>query len=98
MQHIFAMCLARRIEVTGDGPGAAPSDVDTYLYSGSKIGISWTNGDTKAQTEVSIDGGSTVHDIVAPRVDTYDTGLTSGVVPAVRHVLNGQYTAWVGQV
>lgn len=98
MQAILAMLALRYTTPELDGPDAAPSNVDTYLYSGTKIGISWTNGDDTAQTDVSIDGGSSVHTTVPARIAQYDTGLTSGVVPAVRHTKNGITTDWVGTV
>lgn len=100
MQAILAMLALRHSTPELDGPDAAPSNVNTYLYSSpaTKIGISWTNGDNTAQTDVSIDGGSSVYTTVPAGIAQYDTGLTSGVVPAVRHTKNGITTDWVGAV
>lgn len=94
MQAILAMLALRHSAPELDGPDAPPTNVNTYLYSGTKIGISWTNGDATAQTDVSIDGGSSVHTTVPAGIAQYDTGLTSGVNPAVRHTKNGITTDW----
>lgn len=93
MQAIMAMLMGSAVDEFGDPPSGPPSNVGTYLYGG-KIGIDWTNADPLAQTEVSIDGGATTAATVAPKANSWDSGETSGVDAACRHLRNGQYSSW----
>ena len=100
MQMLMAM-LMNAAEYVGSPIDGPPTNVAEYIYSGSKVGFTWTNGDSDAQVQVSIDGGSTVDRTFAAKTNDWPTGYTEtfwdaqGYVFAVRHV-DGIYTsAWV---
>jgi len=100
MQMLMAM-LINSAEYVGSPIAGPPTNVDTYIYSGSKIGFDWTIGDNDAQVQVSRDGGSTTYATYAARTANWDSGQTqvawdaAGYVFSVRHI-DGIYTsAWV---
>ena len=100
MRAIMAM-LFNAAEYTGSPIDGPPTDVGTYVHSGSKIGFDWTNGDSDAQVQVSRDSGSTIYATYAPKTNSWDSALTqaawdaAGYVFSVRHI-DGIYTsAWV---
>ena len=81
----------------GFGPSAAPSAVSRYLYNTTRIGVSWTNGDATAASNVY--RRATINDnwvLVASAVagaTSAETGFTSGFLFGVSHVKSGQETA-----
>ena len=100
MQMLMAM-LMNAAEYLGSPIAGPPTNVAEYIYAGTKVGFTWTNGDTDAQVQVSIDGGTTVAQTFAPKTNDWPTGYTEtvwdtqGYVFAVRHI-DGIYTsAWV---
>jgi hypothetical protein len=88
-----------------EGPSGAPSGGTWWYYSGTKVGATWTNGDATASTQVywkDISGGcpSVLPDdaefieTVSPGVVEVETEKTVGCSLFIRHVKNGQYSAW----
>jgi hypothetical protein len=77
-------------------PTASPSDVSRYLYAGTKIGVTWTNGDDTCDTRVyrRVSGAWTFVTEVGEGETTADTGFTSGTF-GVTHEKNGIETAIV---
>lgn len=79
------------------GPGAPPTNGLEYTYGGNKIGLSWTNGDPAAQTQIGYAGSGEptgVTDTVAAGATTYETGGMVSDGWWVRHLRNGQTSAW----
>lgn len=78
-------------------PTASPSNVARYTYAGSKIGVSWTNGDATAQTRVyrSTGGVWSLIGTAAAGETTWETGFTSGTLFGCSHFKNTVETAIV---
>lgn len=81
-------------------PTGDPTNVSTYTYGGSKIGVQWTNEDGAAQTQIgnSLDTmtePSSVFATVAPGVTSYETETTIECVWWVRHIRCGIVGSWV---
>lgn len=94
-------------ESGGGGPAGDPTGVQLYNYSGDKIGVQWTTGDSTSSTEIGYSDTSgaepsSVNARVGPGVETYETG-DSGTISVcvdcrhwwVRHKKNGQVGSWV---
>lgn len=80
----------------GLGPTGPPTGGAEFVYAGNKIGLQWTNGDPLAFTEI---GQSESEPTVAlyqvgPGETTYETGTTTSNEWWVRHLRNGQRSAW----
>lgn len=98
-----AACAAG-VGATGP-PSGSPSGGVTSLWGGDKISLDWTNGDSTASTQIyfkddasGCPSGSPADEeyinTVSPGVSTYDTSKTSACNFFLRHVKNGQYSAW----
>jgi hypothetical protein len=92
------------VSAGGSGPAAPPSNVTTFLYAGSLIGVQWANGDASAETEIAYaatesggqpDGDPLSFGTVGAGETAYETGQAATQYYWVRHVRNGQYSAWV---
>lgn len=100
MQTAMAL-LFNAAEYLGEPIDGPPTNVESYIYSGTKIGFSWTNGDVDASIQYSYDNGSTVEGELAPKTHQHDTGMAesvwnaSGNTFAVRHIDGIYTTAWV---
>lgn len=95
---------------SGPGPSGAPLEASFYDYAGgAKVGIEWRNGDPSSSTQVAFAanlnvfedyptyGEPTIHSTVPPGWTSRDLGYKAGfdyTYWAVRHVRNGQYSAW----
>ena len=91
-------------ELTGPGPDGPPTNVSVYNAGNEpnpRTGIQWTNGDVQAQTAsgFSTDPGTepTGQWITSPAgITSQDTtDDTAGRYWWVRHLRNGQFSAWV---
>lgn len=103
--------LIRAFVGLGQAAGTASEDVDTtpptgpptnasaYTYSGSLIGVQWTNGDSLANTEIGFNSSdadpTSVTDTVGPGDTTYETATEDRCFWSVRHIRNGFVTVWV---
>lgn len=81
-------------------PEGDPSSTSAYFYGGSLVGLQWVNGDAAAYTEIGLSGApgtepSSVTDIVAPGVTSYETGTTTETHWWVRHKRDGIAGNWV---
>lgn len=103
---MVAALIVASAEAGDESPIALPSNVSLYYYTGTFIGVQWTNGDVTASTEIGIGDGievepTAVFDTVGPGVSTYETGMTGligsppGIRWWVRHVKGGHQTPWV---
>ena len=87
------------------GPAGAPTTATTTGVGQTTATGNWTAGDATAQTEVSLapqsTGSFSVVTTLAPGVHAYTfTGLSTSTAYEwrVRHVLNGQYSSYLGPV
>lgn len=89
----------------GPGPTAAPSSGVFELLGGDDYGLAWVNGDPTSSTQIAFKtppGEPPAGEyIVSPGVTafnvTFETGLDLNDDTEfwyVRHVKNGQYSAW----
>lgn len=103
---MVAALVVASAEAGDESPIALPSNVSLFYYTGTFIGVQWTNGDVTASTEIGIGDGieaepTAVFDTVGPGVSTYETGMTGtigsppGIRWWVRHVKGGHQTPWV---
>jgi hypothetical protein len=76
-------------------PTAAPTAVARYTYGGTKLGVSWTNGDATASTRVYryASGVWTLVNTAAPGETTLETGFTSATLFGCSHFKNTVETA-----
>jgi hypothetical protein len=76
-------------------PTAAPSNVARYTYAGTKLGVSWTNGDATSQTRVYryTSGAWTLVGTASAGETTFDTGFTSAALFGCSHYKNTVETA-----
>jgi len=81
----------------GDPPSGPPTSGLEYTYGGSLVGLSWANGDVLANTQIGYAASgepSSVTTSVAPGTTTYETGGSTSGGWWVRHIRNGQTSAW----
>ncbi len=89
-----------------DGPDAAPTDVSWFFHDGDKIGVQWANGDPTAATQIyfrdEVSGCPSVLPDDLTFIGTAPAGATSfdttGTISCshfIRHVKNGQFSAFV---
>lgn len=83
-----------------DGP---PTGSSTYLWSGDKVGVTWTNGDSEATTEIysstildTEPSGGGLEAVVAAGLTSKELNVTSGTYNYwfIRHKKNDQYSDW----
>lgn len=81
----------------GDPPSGPPTGVEMYEYGGGLTGILWVNADPLAGTQIGLDEGGVNYypPVAGPGVTTFETGTSIETGWYARHVLNGQYSAWV---
>ena len=82
-------------------PSGPPTSPQVFEYGGAPYyGVQWTNGDSTAHTEIG-NSAAALSDpagrdaIVSPGTTSYQTSSEECQYWFVRHVKNGQYTAWV---
>lgn len=81
-------------------PSGPPLSPSAYYYSGSLVGVQWTNGDGTASTQIGFSTSDvidplTVTTTVSAGITNYETGATDPCYWYVRHIKNGSTTAWV---
>jgi hypothetical protein len=86
--------------VAGDPPSGPPTSPQVYEYSVGLYGVSWTNGDVLAHTEIGKSAAALIEPtsreaIKNPGITSWDSGTETCQYWWVRHVRNGQYSAWV---
>ncbi len=95
----LAQAAASAIVEDTTPPSGPPTNASAYPYGGDLVGVQWTNGDTSASTQVgyNIDDldPTSVTATVSPSLTTYETGTEDECFWSVRHIKNGQVTAWV---
>jgi hypothetical protein len=85
----------------GDPPDGPPTSVSIAKYAGNLVRVQWTNGDPDSQTQVGFQGSdastepTTVTATTTAGATSYETGETCSCWWWVRHIENGQVTAWV---
>jgi len=87
------------------GPSGAPTTASTTGVGQTTATANWTAGDATAQTEISLapqsTGAFSVVTTLSPSVSSYTfTGLSTSIPYEwrVRHLLNGQYSSYLGPV
>ncbi len=92
---------------SGDAPSAEPLFANLYWYAGGKkVGVQWRNGDLTASTQQAygVDSPDNIVGTSSPGETMRDLGIATTIWEAnaytayVRHVKNGQYTAWLAAV
>ena len=94
----IVMAEANSIQ-SGVAPDGPPTDVYTSLYSGVKIEVNWTNGDSAAYSRIYryVSESWSYIGQADPGDKSYETGYTSGTM-GVSHYKNGQETEIVSEV
>ena len=83
--------------VPGDPPTGAPTNGLEYTYGGILVGLSWTNADALAEIQIGYAASGeplSVYDTAPAGATTYETEGTVSDGWWVRHIRNGQTSAW----
>jgi hypothetical protein len=101
----FGGIAAGADELPPEGPSGSPSGGVTSLWAGDQIFLDWINGDSSASTQIYFKddaggcptGGPEDEEFIAtktPGATSHGTSKTSACNFFLRHVKNGQYSAW----
>lgn len=90
-------------EIDTSPPAGPPSNLSAYKWSGNDVGVTWTNGDPDASTQIYVsseiveppDGPFIV--TRGPGVTNYDSAIEAGTYNFwyIRHLKNAQYSSWI---
>lgn len=91
----FMQMVAVPAVVLGPAPSGPPRNLDWEYYSGTKILYTWTNVGPY-NTQISLDGGTTVKRTEAVGETMYASGTTTfNPNLNIRHANNGMFSVWV---